>query len=187
MTEWWLTLSETSRIFWGIAVASGIFQILLFAGSMITGHGLDHTPDAGHAASTASFKFLSVRAIVAFLVGFGWAGVLFTGSGRSTLETLVIAGFAGCVFMGVIYLLMRSLLSLKSDGTLDYTNAIGQTGHVYVTIPAMGGGQGQVEIMIQGRLATASAVTTCDFPLTPQTLILVHDVEGKALLVVAPL
>ena len=70
MTGWWLALSEISRIFWGIAVASGIFQVLLFAGSMITGHGLDHSPDAGHAASTTSFKLLSVRAIVAFLVGF---------------------------------------------------------------------------------------------------------------------
>ncbi len=187
MSEWWQTLSDSSRIFWGIAVAASIFQILVFAGSFFTGDSLDHAPDSGEGSTSGTFKLLSVRAIVAFLVGFGWAGALFESSGKSALVSLAIAVFAGFVFMGVIYLLMRSLLTLKADGTLDYTNAIGQTGHVYVTIPANGGGQGQVEIMIQHRLVTANAVTTCDDPLAPQTLVLVHDVEGKALLVVAPL
>lgn len=185
MNEWWLSLTEASRVFWGIALAASLFQVLVFLGSLVSGHELDHsTHDGG--GSDHGIKILSVRAVVAFFVGFGWAGVLFLADGRSLAVVTVIAVFAGIVFMAVIFLVMRFLMALRANGTMDYANAVGQSGHVYVTIPALHAGQGQVEIMIQGRLTTALAVTQYSQPLAPQTPVVVESIEGQTLLVVSP-
>lgn len=186
MNEWWQNLSDVARIFWGIAIFSSVFQVLMFAGSFFTGQDLDHSPDGDHTGSTEAVKLLSIRAITAFFVGFGWAGALFLGNGAPILAAMIVAVVFGCVFMAIIFLMMRALVSLKADGTLDYANAIGQSGHVYVTIPARRAGQGQVEIMLQGRLITVLAVTDYHQPLLPHSPVIVDAVEGRTLLVVSP-
>ena len=173
-------------MFWGIAIVASVFQILVFAGSLIGSHDFDHAPDGGDGSSVEGMKLLSIRAITAFLVGFGWAGALFLGSGSALSTALLAALVFGGMFMAIIFLMMRALVSLRADGTLDYSNATGRTGNVYVTIPAGRAGQGQVEIMIQGRLTTVSAVTDAPLPLPPRTSVTVDSVEGNNLLVVSP-
>lgn len=186
MSLWWESLDQVSQIFWCIAIASSVFQLLMFAGALFIGHDFDHSHDSGDGNSSSGLKLLSVRAITAFLVGFGWAGALFLGNGVAILAATVLAIICGCVFMGIIFLMMRVLVSLKADGTMNYANAIGRTGQVYVTIPARRSGQGQVEIIIQGRLSTVLAVTDYSQPLPPRSPILVTAVEGNNLLVVSP-
>ncbi len=188
MTQWWQSLSSVSQVFWGIAIAATVFQVLMFIGSLFTSHEFDHSADTDMdtADSGEALKLLSLRGIVAFLVGFGWTGGLFVAKGFSILVVLLIAIAAGVVFMGVILVIMKLLMSLKADGTLDYANAIGQTGHTYIAIPARRAGQGQVEIMIQGRLVTAQAVTDHHHAITPPTEIIVTGVESGTLLIVSP-
>lgn len=186
MNEWWQTLTDASRVFWCIAIVASVFQLLMFVGSFFTGHDFDHSAHGGDGGSTEGMKLLSIRAITAFLVGFGWAGALFIGNGTSVPTATLFAMVSGCVFMAIIFVMMRALVSLKASGTMDYANAINQSGHVYVTIPARRGGQGQVEIMIQGRLATVLAVTDYHQPLPPRSPVVVDAVEGKTLLVVSP-
>lgn len=186
MNEWWFSLSDASRVFWGISLAATLFQALIFAGSIVSGHEFDHATDTDGGNAAEGLKLLSIRAIVAFFVGFGWAGVLYLRNGGPVLIALAFAIVAGVVFMSVIFLVMRFLMSLRADGTMDYWNAVGQTGTVYVTIPPNHSGQGQVEVMIQGRLTTAHAVTEHSEPLSPQTPVIVQSVEGKTLLVVYP-
>lgn len=186
MIDWWNALEGSGRIFWGIAIAATVFQLLMFAGSIFATHDFDHSPDGGDGDATGGVKLLSIRAIVAFLVGFGWAGGLFLGRGHGVLASSMVAVGAGIIFMGIIFLIMRGLMNLKDDGTLDFKNAVGLHGQVYVTIPALRGGRGQVEILIQGRLQTLQAVTDFGVPLSPQTSIVVKEIEGGNLLVVSP-
>ena len=186
MSQFWQSLSDPARVFWGIAIASSIFQILMFVMSFFSGHDFDHSPDGAVGDSVEGLKLLSVRAIVAFLVGFGWTGGLMLVRGIPMVATVAVAFGVGLIFMGVIFVTMRLLMSLRSDGTLDYRNAIGCTGRVYVTIPAGRAGEGQVEIMIQGRLTTAHALTDSRHALSPQTSVIVTAVENGNLLVVSP-
>jgi hypothetical protein len=186
MNQWWQSLSGASQVFWGIAIAASLFQVLIFVGSVFSSHDFDHSADPNAADSGEALKLLSLRGIVAFLVGFGWTGGLFLAKGLSLLLVILMAIAAGIVFMGVILLIMRLLVSLKADGTLDYANAVGQTGHVYITIPARRSGQGQVEVMIQGRLVTAQAVTDSYQSIAPQTEIVVLALESHTLLLVSP-
>lgn len=186
MSQWWQSLGDPARIFWGIAIASSLLQVLMFVLSFFAGHDFDHAPDGSVGDSVEGLKLLSVRAIVAFLVGFGWTGGLMLGKAMPVATAVATALLVGAVFMLVIFFIMRMLMSLRADGTLDYQNAIGQTGHVYVTIPAAGRGEGQIEILLQGRLITAHAVTTAYKPLAPQTPVTVTAVENGNLLVVTP-
>ena len=76
MNEWWQSLVGPERVFWGIAIASTLLQILMFAGSLIAGSDVDADVDSDAGHGDAGVKFLSVRALVAFFVGFGWAGAM---------------------------------------------------------------------------------------------------------------
>ena len=63
---------------------------------------------------------------------------------------------------------------------------MGVTGKVYVTIPAHRNGTGQVEIMLQGRLITATAATDAGAPLCPQSPIRVSAAQSNNTLLVEP-
>jgi membrane protein implicated in regulation of membrane protease activity len=189
MFDWWNSLTGATLFFWTVAVGATVFQLLLFAGSMFGGHDFDHagvdTEHAPMAGAEGAVKVLSVRAMVAFAVGFGWAGVLFVDEGFSLTATIGIAMGVGLLFMAMIYGVMRFMISLRADGTLDYANALGLEGKVYVTIPAARSGDGQIELLLQGRLTTITAVTESAQPLPPHTPVRVAAVEGNTL-VVAP-
>jgi hypothetical protein len=185
MTEWWQSLGDAARVFWSIAIGATLLQMLLFAASLFGGHDFDHSPDGSAADSVESVKLISVRAIIAFLVGFGWTGGLLLSRDVAFLPALAGALAAGVIFMLVIFGMMRGMMSLRADGTLDFQNAIGCTGSVYVTIPPRRSGHGQIEIQIQGRITTVQAVTADEEPLPPQTSVIVDDVEPGNLLVVS--
>jgi membrane protein implicated in regulation of membrane protease activity len=188
MFDWWNSLTGATLFFWTVAIGASVFQLLLFAGSMFGGHDFDHSADVGSehapiAGAEGAVKVLSLRAMVAFAVGFGWAGVLFIDEGFSLTVTIAIAMFVGLLFMGMIYGVMRFMVSLKADGTLDYANAVGLEGKVYITIPAARAGEGQIELLLQGRLITVTAVTSHSQPLPPHASVRVDSVEGNTLVV----
>ncbi len=80
--------------------------------------------------------------------------------------------------MLMVFGVMRLLFSMRADGTLDYRNAVGLTGRVYVTIPARRSGAGQVEIMLQGRLIMAAAQTDAARRSSPQITIRVTAAQS---------
>jgi membrane protein implicated in regulation of membrane protease activity len=55
--------------------------------------------------------------------------------------------------------LLRKIRQFESSGNLDYDNAIGKTGVVYLSIPANEQTGGQIQIHFQGRLITTDART----------------------------
>jgi hypothetical protein len=61
---------------------------------------------------------------------------------------------------------------------VDLKNAKGQAGTVYTPIPASQGGQGQVQVAVQGRLRELPSITDEDEPLptgTPVRVVKVLD------------
>lgn len=186
MNEWWNQLTPLLRVFWGIAVFASVFQILMFLGAMLgAGHDFDHDAAANGADGAAGAQILSLRTLVAGMVGFGWAGVLALQSGSSAGTAIATAVAAGIVFMLLVFGVMRFLFSMRSDGTMDYRNAVGVVGKVYVTIPAHRSGAGQVEILLQGRLTMAAAQTD-SAALSPQTPVRVTAFLGDNTLLVEP-
>ncbi|QUV96168.1 NfeD family protein [Chloracidobacterium aggregatum] len=172
---------------WGLALFSTTLLVLkLTVGTVLD--GLDGHLD-GHLAvfgvedpSGAGGGF---KAILVGLMVTGWSGVIcFQLTRLSPLMVLVTALSAGVMTFTSAVWLLRRVRHLESDGTLQPANAIGRFGTVYLTIPAQGSGTGQIQIEIQGRLATLEAIT--DGPAIPTgTRVFVID-TGQGVLRVLP-
>jgi len=186
ITEWWGGLDLSLQIFYALGIFSGgilLLQTLL----MLFGIGdgdfdTDVDMDAGE-----GLHFLSVRTITAFLFGFGWTGAICIKSGLHILLTLSIATGAGTVMLLMILGIMRLFHGLRHDGTLNYRNAIGVIGSVYLPIPAGGKTPGQVEVMVQGRLVVVEAFYKGDEKLENHSKVKVIDTIGETSLLVEPL
>ncbi len=186
LNNWWENLNFELQMFYAIAIIALValfFQVIM---SVVFGmeHGADMADVGDHDSGMGIF---SVRGVTAFFTGFGWTGVVCTKQGLGLPITLAIAFAVGSVLMIGIFLMMRAFMRLQSNGNIDYGNAVGQLGTVYVTIPPVQRSGGQVETMIQGRLVTAEALQKGSQPLQPGTKVKVVERIGSSTLIVEPL
>lgn len=181
---WWESLGTALQVFYAIAIAtSALLTIQLVLLVLGFDGDTDVDVDAHHDVGTG---ILSVRTVTAFFTGFGWAGVAALEAGWGLTPSIAAATFAGGAFMAGVLLLMRGLYSLRYSGTLDYHNAIGNVGSVYLRVPGAMAGPGQVEVMVQGRLRVVEAFTNAPADLPNRSRIKVVDVMGEGTLVVEP-
>ncbi len=186
LQNWWDHLNFNLQIFYGIAIVSLV--VLFFQIVLMFVFGMDDGMDAANVADHDSgMGMFSFRGITAFFTGFGWTGVICTKAGMTLPVTILVAFIVGGVMMVSIFLMMRAFMGLQSSGTLDYVNAIGQVGTVYLTISPTQRPGGQVEVMIQGRLVTAEALQKGSAPLSPGTKVKVVELIGTTSLLVEPL
>jgi hypothetical protein len=189
MTDWWNSLLIEKQIFYAIglfSLAVLLLQILLTLVG-VGHHDADFSGHSDHDHDTG-MGLLTVRTVTAFFVGFGWAGVIVLNKGYSMIAAIAAGAGTGLVFLLATAFLIRNLLRLQSSGgNIDYNNAIGVVGTVYVTIPGAEAGGGQVEVNIQGRLMTVGAFTKAAAALRPNSKIKVVGLIGGSTLLVEPL
>ena len=183
MIEWWAGLALAFKFYYGIAIATSVLLALQMLGLLLgIGDGdldIDTDLDGG--------GVLSVRTVTAFLVGFGWTGALALEYGRSVPIATLLATLVGGTFMALVVLMMRGLYGLRQTGTLDYKNAIGEIGSVYLHVPAAMKGAGQVEVTVQGRLRVVQAFTNSETEIPNGTRVKVTGTMDQNTLVVEPL
>jgi hypothetical protein len=123
--------------------------------------GVDSVTEAGEAAeSTYAFQVLSVQAIAAFLMGFGWGGLgAFRGSGWSAATSVVVGLVAGVAMWWLLGTLLKFVYGLQSTGNMPTYHALEAEGHVYAQIPAGGEGRGEVRVVIGDRERYYKAIT----------------------------
>jgi membrane protein implicated in regulation of membrane protease activity len=155
----------------------GTVVFLLRLGLMLLGggHGDVHAagadldldtaaPEPGHGAeSTSAFQFLSFQSIAAFLMGFGWGGLVGMetfgwGVARSVIAGLVFGG----LLMWLLGILLRAVYELQASGHVRIDDAVGSDGTVYADIPAREEGRGQVRVVIGDRARFYQAVSDDD-------------------------
>lgn len=186
MEHWWQALNLELQIFYGIGIVA-LFALVLQLGLMFFG-GFDDAGDLGDVADQDSgLGIFSIRGITAFFLGFGWTGVIAVKGGLGIVPAIALGLLVGGSLMLSIFLMMRSMMRLQSSGTLDYANAVGEVGKVYVTLPAFQQSGGQVEVLIQGRLVVADALHKGGAALAPGTRVRVVETAGRGTLVVEPL
>jgi hypothetical protein len=199
MTSWWEALAIERQIFYGIAILATLTLAIQLLLTIVGGDDGDDGGDAGDAGADAhdagahhgdeavGLKFVSSRTIVAFFFGFGWAGAIALRRGVPLGLSVAFALAVGGTMLVLLALLIRAMLGLRSSGTLNYINAVGQTATVYVTVPASRGGAGQVEVLVQGRLQTVRAMTAHAAALAPQAKVRVAGLIDAQTLEVEPL
>jgi hypothetical protein len=196
--SWWNALTIDLQVFYALgALGTGLLIIQLIMTVLGAGHdglagadgiAVDHAlPDAGAGLEHGSgLGLVSTRSVIAFVAGFGWTGAMARQSGWAMPTSVAAALAVGFGLMFMVFWLMRWLYSLRQSGSLDYRNAIGATGTVYVTIPAAGHGSGQIQVLVQGRLATVAAAGSGPQPIAAGRAVkVVQLLTGNTLLVEA--
>ena len=189
MIDYWLNLSSTMQTFVGIGAVSSLVLSLQLLLSLIGGDmdGLDADLDLVDGGEGGASGILSVRTIGAFFTGFGWTGASMTDYGYGLGITTVVSSVVGLALLAMVFYLMAYLHSLRQEGTLDYSNTIGQVGSVYLPIPSNRKGLGQIEVMVQGRLSIVRAVTDNDKKIGNRVAVRVTELVDKQTILVEPL
>lgn len=142
------------------------FFIVRIAMLMIAGHGDLHADsgsdfDLDHGdASDDAFKVLSIQAISAFLMGFGWAGLgAYRGWGLPVWASLPVGLVGGSAMMWLLAKMFRFIMGMQVSGTVHTTWALEEKGTVYSRVPEHRSGKGEVRVVLNERMRYLQAVT----------------------------
>ena len=118
-----------------------------------------------------ALHLFTIRGIIAFFMLFGWTGYFLANSELSGFVIFIIAFIAGTIMLVLVSLLYYLLIRISDSGTLDYNDAIGKQGTVYVPIPNRNEGIGKVQIVVGESLRTLDAIAKDNAIKTGQQVI----------------
>jgi len=159
-----------------------IMMILMLVGDILGGV-VDTAFDTDFSMDTdLSFELFSLQGISAAIMMFGYVGMYTVTSTGSEFLAVLAGGLSSVASAYAVKVMMKGIVNLQTDGTMQIENAIGSEGHVYVRIRK--GSTGEVQVPIQGSLRTMAArVKGGKTHLETGTLIKVVDVMGSTLIV----
>lgn len=161
--ERYLSLGVDAAIYFVLAgIATLLFLAKLALDATLGGAGTDL--DAGdvdaHVDSTSAFTLFSTLSILSFFMGVGWMGLAARVSwGLGAAASAALATGFGSGLMLLSAALMHGLRKMAHTPRYDAGTALGRTASVYLTIPAKGEGQGQIEVSVSGRRKIMPAVS----------------------------
>lgn len=177
--NWIINILKAAELLPHFDSAVGIFCVIAWSATLISVvmfiiSAIADVADGAEAADAAGDMdgdagVFSTRAIIAFILGFGWGGYLTVVNGAGIGLGITVGLLVGLLMFALVALLMKFVYSLKSDGSLKYETLVGMRGTVYVTIPPHGEPGGQVQVSHPGELITMPAVQEGDTPLPAQT------------------
>jgi len=173
-----------------------VAQLVLGAFGIDGGHHdasgvhLGHT-EAGHTEAghtSDALQLLGVRPLAAGALFFGIAGFAALAARLPGWAALGIGAGAGLAAATSVAALMRTLLRLEDDGTLQIGGAVGLPATVYLRVPGGRQGVGKVLLTLQNRIVEYQAVTSHASPhdIPTGAKVIVVDVVGPDTVEVAP-
>lgn len=184
--DWYMQLQGSEQTFWTIAlIASGVFlvQALLTMIGMDAHADMDFDFHDGDTMDTGgAVSLFSIRSLVNFFVGFGWAGVTFINSGIPVWLVYIIAIAVGLAFAYLYIYMRRKMMKLEHNGAFKINECIGLEADVYLRIPAQRQGRGKVQVSANGSVLELDAVTEGE-ELKSGSRIKITAVEGNILVV----
>lgn len=152
------------------------------------GDVLDHS-DSGHGhnhhGSNWLFVKLTFQTVVAAIAFFGLGGMAASSNGMRPWMSIAIAVGAGVAALYIVYWLMDLLHKFNSDGNVQFENAVGQQGSVYISIPPNQEGVGKILLNLQNRTVELRAKTNEAHTLAPGANVIVVNVLEPGLVDVA--
>jgi hypothetical protein len=184
---WWDGLDLLLKIYWGIAVPFTVFFLLQLIFSFLAGGDApDHIGDAQIDLDyDIPFQFLTLKNLVGFFTIFAWTGIACSQAGLAPGLTLFISTAAGLLMMGLMAGLFYLMSKAGADGTMKFEKAVGESGVVYLMVPARRKGTGKVQVKVTGAERTLEAVTDDEVDIPAGKKIIVSNVIENILLVIA--
>lgn len=153
---------EISPFFFIITASASVLymtmNVLMIFGGDHTDHSYTHHHTGDHVPSDVAFKFFSTQTVLAFFMGFGWAGITSTVNWKLPLwQALLIASAFGFFLMCFTYFLLSKVRRLNHTSTVNLYASLGSRGKVYTNIPESA--EGKVEVNVSGSLKIVNAVS----------------------------
>ena len=194
MEHYWNLYAELPtlmQIFWGCALISTVIMVIQFILSLCGMGDVDMDVDmiAGDGLDAATgMDLFSIKNVVIFFVGFGWAGISF----REIIPQdglLILAALAcGCFFVASFIMIFKQLMKFEGNGAVNMSEAVGKKAEVYLRIPAKRNGKGKVQVSLNGVAREYDAVTNDDEMIPSGKIVdIIGSTGGGALLVTARL
>ena len=139
--------------------------------------------EAGSPSDLPALKLFTVQGTVAFLTVFGWMSLICYHQDLNIVISILIGFAVGFAVMYAMAKIFQSFKRLVQNGTVEYRNALGLDGTVYIPIPPKSQGSGKINIMIQGSLRECEAVTEGFETIPTGAGVRVVDVIGDTLVV----
>lgn len=179
---------EISPFFFIITASASVLymtmNVLMIFGGDHTDHSIVHNHTGDHVPSDVAFKFFSTQTVLAFFMGFGWAGITSTVNWNLPLwQALAIATTFGIFLMFFTYFLLSKVRKLNHSSSVNLYASLGAKGSVYTNIPAPAEGEGRVQVVVSGSLKIVKAVSAGE-PIDSFTEIEVVGVKDKETLIV---
>jgi hypothetical protein len=186
-----LLFGDGAPLFAVPALIGSAFFVIRVVLLLVAGHGDLHADsgsdfDLDHGDSGDAFKVLSIQAVSAFLMGFGWAGLgAYRGWGLPSLLSLPVALAGGTAMMWLLARMFRFIMGMQVSGNVSTAWALEEEGTAYTRIPAGRSGKGQVRVVINERLRYLHAVTDGDAIETATRVRITEVNEDNSVTVVA--
>ncbi len=187
MMEWFSNLEIFAKFYWIIALIGSLVFLFIIITTFLGvdgGEDLDDVDTAIDADTGIEFQFISLKNLIGFFTIFGWAGIACIGEGFSKPMTVLISVISGMIMMTIMAAMFHYMKRLADSGTLNYRNAIGAVGEVYLTIGENRSRMGKVSVRVQGTLRELEALTDAFTELKSGTIIKVVDVTSNGILIV---
>ncbi len=193
IASWWADLSPVMKLLWGVTLtASLIFVIqtvMTFLGADADSTDFDVDVDTSMDGSDLSnidggANLYTFRNFVNFFLGFGWPAIILQPSVKSTALLVIISVLVGLALVALVMYMFKWLNSMQQSGNINvYKSAVGCQGKCYLRIPGERGGEGKVQITIQGAVREYNAVTDGDTIKTGASVKVIEAIDGNTLLV----
>ncbi|OEK09410.1 hypothetical protein A8C32_11880 [Flavivirga aquatica] len=188
MTEWFSSLELFPKIYWSIALLGSLIFIVTMILTLVGGDTDELDTDTEIDSDTGiGFQFITFKNLVGFFTIFGWSGVGCIDAGFSQIVTIIISMICGLVMMIIMAGMFFYMRKLNHSGTLNFKNAIGGVGEVYLTIGANRSSIGKAHIRIQGALRELEALTDSKTDLKSGSVVKVKNVTQNGILIVEQL
>jgi membrane protein implicated in regulation of membrane protease activity len=185
VTGWWDELTLAKQFFYGTGIIAGLIAVILMVLSVF---GMEHDDLVDAMATGGDLDhgggIFSVKPLTGFFLGFGWVGGLALDFGATFFVALALAVIAGVGIMALIVFMFRTIVAMRSDGTAQIADTIGEVGTVYLTLPPSRGAGGQVTVNFRGRQETYAALQTGATPVpSGEKVKVLGTVDTRTLLV----
>lgn len=186
--DWFYNLELFSKIFWVIALLGSLIFIIMMVLTFIGGDTDTLETDVEIESDTGiGFQFITFKNLIGFFTIFGWSGIACIDANLSKPFTIIIALICGLIMMTIMAAMFFYMRKLNDSGTLNFKNAIGAVGEVYLTIGANRSSIGKVHVRIQGALRELEALTDSKTDLKSGIVIKVCNVTDNGILIVEQL
>jgi hypothetical protein len=193
IATWWADLSPVMKLLWGVTLTATLIfiiqTVMTFLGADADSTDFDMDVDTSMDGSDLSnidsgANLYTFRNFVNFFLGFGWTAIILQPSVKSTAVLVIIAVLVGITLVALVMYMFKWLYSMQQSGNINvYKSAVGCQGKCYLRIPGERGGEGKVQITIQGAVREYNAVTDGDEIKTGTSVKVLEAIDGNTLLV----